>query len=228
MNSPRTTARMAGFFWLMTFVCGIVALLTSGKLVMAGDATAVANIAANEQLYVLGGAANLVATLCYLAVTLFVYELLKPVNRRMALLGVFFSLVGCAIGAFGSFLEVAPLLLLKGNYEQAEALSLFFVQLRVQAGNFSFVFFAFHCLLTGVLILKSGFIPRFIGALMVLAGIGWASFIWPPLAAALFPYNLLPGMLGEGTLTLWLLVKGVNVERWQEQAGTNHLLHAVA
>lgn len=228
MNSPKTLARTAGFFWLMTFVTGSVALMTSGALVVRNDAAATAaNILANESQFLLGGVANVVATLCYVAVTLFIYELFKPVNQRIALLAAFFSLVGCAIGAFSSFFDFAPAVLLKSGHGDADALALLAVQLRLTAGNISFVFFAVHCLLTGVLIVKSALVPRFVGALMVLAGIGWATFLWPPLATSLFPYNVLPGMLGEGTLTLWLLVMGVNVERWKEQAGTNHLQHAV-
>jgi hypothetical protein len=233
--TPRVQARTAGFFWLMTFVTGIVALLTGGRLVVERDAAVTAsNILANESLFLLGGAANLVATLCYVAVTLFLYQLFKPVNENLARLGVFFSLVGCAIGGFSGFFDFAPLLLLKNSpylsvfsVDQLEALSLLFLQLRVKAGNIGLVFFAFHCLLTGVLILKSTFVPRPVGALMVLAGLGWMTFVWPPLAASLMPYNLLPGMLGEGSLTLWLLVMGVNVEKWRDQAGTTNLQTAV-
>ena len=57
--------------------------------------------------------------------------------------------------------------------------------------------------------------PRTLGVLMMLAGLGWLTFLSPPLASALSPYNLAPGVLGEGALTLWLLVLGVNVQRWQ-------------
>jgi hypothetical protein len=80
------------------------------------------------------------------------------------------------------------------------------------------VFFGFHCLLIGYLILRSTFLPRLIGALMMFAGVGWLTCLLPPLAESLAPYNVIPGSLGEISLTVWLLVKGVNVQRWNEQA----------
>ena len=61
--------------------------------------------------------------------------------------------------------------------------------------------------------------PRILGVLMMLAGLGWLTFLWPPLAKDLAPYNLVPGMVGEGLLILWLLVFGVNEQRWKQQAG---------
>ncbi len=80
------------------------------------------------------------------------------------------------------------------------------------------VFFGFHCLLVGYLIFRSIFLPRILGVLMAFAGLGWLTFLWPPLAAYLNSYILLPGLIGEGLLTLWLLVVGVNDQRWEEQA----------
>src|ERR1700716_2417849 len=85
-----------------------------------------------------------------------------------------------------------------------------------QGSNIAFAFFGLHCLLVGCLILKSTFLPRIVGALMVCAGLGWLTFSFtsllsPPLARYLIPYIMAPGMLGEASLTLWLLVMGVNV-----------------
>jgi hypothetical protein len=80
------------------------------------------------------------------------------------------------------------------------------------------VFFGFYCLLIGYLILRSTFLPRILGALMMFGGLGWLTFLFPPLARSLSPYNMAPGILGEGLLTLWLLVMGVNTQRWMEQA----------
>ena len=173
-TSPRFKARTAGFFWLMTIVTGTVAMFARGRL---------------------GAVTNVIAGVCYIAATLLVYDLLKPVSKSLSLLAAFFSLVGCAVG----FLS------------------------RGQAG-LSFVFFGLHCLLIGILILRSSFLPRFVGALMALGGLGWlalglASLLSPPLARSLFPYIAAPGILGEASLTLWLLVVGVNVRRWNEQAG---------
>jgi hypothetical protein len=79
--------------------------------------------------------------------------------------------------------------------------------------------FGLHCVLTGYLIVRSTFLPRILGMLMVLAGLGYLIFLWPPLGDRLFfPYIVVPGVIGEGSLTLWLLVMGVNNIRWREQA----------
>jgi len=137
--------------------------------------------------------ANLIATACYIAVILLFYDLFRPVNRKVSLLAAFVGLVGCAFGALASFLP-APL------------------------GINPLVFFGFYCLLIGYLIFRSTFLPRILGVLMAIGGLGWLTFLSPSLARALSPYNLAPGMIGEGALTLWLLVKGVNAERWREQA----------
>ena len=141
----------------------------------------------------LGPAAGLIAGACYIAVTLLFYGIFKPVSRNLSLLAAFISLVGIIIG---------PLSLLH------------FVPFTINP----LVFFGFYCLLIGYLILRSTFLPRILGVLMVFAGLGWLTFLSSPLANYLFPYNFIPGLLGEGVLTLWLIVMGVNVQRWKEQA----------
>ena len=80
------------------------------------------------------------------------------------------------------------------------------------------IFFGAYCLLIGYLIFRSKFLPRVIGVLMAFAGCGWLTFLSARLASFLSPYNLIPGFIGEGSLTVWLLVKGVNVQEWREQA----------
>ena len=143
-----------------------------------------------------GVPANLAATACYVAVTLLFYFLFKPVSRTLSLLAAFVSLVGCTVGALGAF-RLAP----------------FHVN--------ALVFFGIYCILIGTLIFRSTFLPRVLGALMMLGGLGWLTFVSTTLAHALSPYNMLPGILGEGALTLWLLAFGVNVPRWNQQAGAS-------
>ena len=230
-SSPRFTARMAGFFWLMTIVTGSLALV-GDQLIVAGDAAATAaNIVAHESSFRLGLAANIVATACYLAATVFVYRLLKPVNRNVSLLAAFFSLAGCAVSGLNFVFYLAPLIVLGGaqhlgafTAEQLQALALAFLGLRAQAFYVSHVFFGLHCLLVGCLILRSNFLPRVVGALMVIAGLGWltmslANLLSPPLGHILGPYILAPGAIGEISLSLWLLAMGVNAQRWKERAG---------
>ena len=136
-TSPRVKARTAGFFWLMTFLTGGFAMFVGGRFVVSGDAAATAaNILAHESSFRLGIASNLIATACYLAATLLVYDLLKPVNRNLSLLAAFFSLVGCAVGAFTLLFQLASLLVLGGapylgvfTEEQLRALAFMFLRL---------------------------------------------------------------------------------------------------
>jgi hypothetical protein len=100
--------------------------------------------------------------------------------------------------------------------EQLQALTLMFLNLYGQCFNISFVFFGFYCLLIGYLIFRSSFLPRILGAGMALAGSGWLIFLSPALAKHVSPYN--PAAGGEVALTLWLIVAGVNAQRWKEQA----------
>ena len=217
---------MGGACWLMCFLTSIFPLMVSGRLVVPRDAAATAtNLLAHETLFRSGTAVLLISTAFYIAATLFIYEVLKPVNRSLSLLAAFFSLVGCAVGALSCIFDLAPFVLLSGaqylsvfTVEQLQALALMFLKVRPQANNIGLVFFGLHCLGVGYLILRSTFLPRIVGALMVFAGLGWLTFLSPPLANSLAPFNMMPGGIGELTLTLWLIVKGVNVQRWNEQA----------
>ena len=141
-----------------------------------------------------GLAAGLIAGALYIVVTLLSYFIFKPVNRILSLLAAIISLAGIIVGPLSLFVHAAS---------------------RISP----LVFFGFYCLLIGYLILLSTFLPRFLGVLMAIAGLGWLTFLWPPLANYLSPYVFAPGIIGEGSLTLWLIVKGVNEQRWKEQAG---------
>ena len=225
-SSPLFKAKIAGLCWLMTILTSAFAMFVGGRIIVSGDAAATAtNLLKHEAYFRWGTTALLLSTAFYVGVTLLVYELLKPVNRTVSLLAAFFSLVGCAIGALGCLFDLVPFVSLSGAHylsvftmEQMQALSLMSLEVRRQANDIGLIFFGFHCFLIGCLILKSTFLPRIIGALMVFAGLGWLTFLSPPLAKSLVPYNIFPGGLGELSLTLWFLVKGVNVQRWKEQA----------
>jgi hypothetical protein len=226
--SPRCKARIAGVFYLLNgLTYGFAMGSVRGKLVVYGDAAATAhNILAHEPLYRLGFAADLIAAVCYITVTLLLYDLFKPVNRSLSLLAAFFSLVGCAVMALCTLFHLAPLVVLGGaqylsvfKVEQLQALALMFLKLHAQASSIYMVFFGCYCLLIGYLIFRSTFMPRIVGVFMAIAGLGYLTFLSPPLANYLFPHILIPaGALGEGSLVVWLLVFGVNVQQWKEQA----------
>jgi hypothetical protein len=229
--SPRPSARITGVVYLLYFLTAVCGELFLKGIVVDGNAAATAtNILAHQTLFRLGLATGLIATACYIAVTALFYGLFKPVNRSLSLLAAFFSLVGCAILAFASLFQLAPLVVLGGGQylnvfkvEQLRALALLFLELNTQAGNICVVFFGVYCLLIGYLIFRSAFLPRILGALMALAGLGWLTFLSPPFANRLSPYNLVLGFLAELSLMLWLLVRGVNIQRWKEQASAAYV-----
>jgi hypothetical protein len=220
-------ARMIGVVYLLYFVTAIFGEFFLKGLVVSGDAAATANnILTHERLFRLGVATGLISIVFYIAVTALFYELFKPVNRSVSLLAAFFSLVGCAVLAFGSLFQFGSLIVLGGGQylsafkvEQLRAMALMFLELNAQAANIYLIFFGFYDLLIGYLIFRSAFLPRVLGVLMVIAGLGWLTFLSPPLANSLSPTNLVLGFLAELLLMLWLLVMGVNVQRWKERAG---------
>ena len=223
---PRPKARITGVVYLLYFLTAILAEVFMKGIVVSGDAAATANnIQAHEPLFRLGLGTGLIATAWYIALTALLYELFKPVNRSVSLVAAFFSLVGCAIQAFGAVFQLAPLVISGSSAdlsafkpEESQALALILFKLDSQAQTITLVFFGLYCLLIGFLIFKSTFLPRILGVLMALAGLGWLTFLAPPLANALSPYVLVLGFLAELSLMLWLLVKGVNVQRWKQQA----------
>jgi uncharacterized membrane protein YidH (DUF202 family) len=224
--SPRPKVRTTGVVYLLYFLTVISADFFVKGLVVSGDAAATANnILAHESLFRAGFAINLIATALYVAMTALFYELFKPVNKSLSLLAAFVGLVGCAIQAVSYVCYLAPFVLLRRaqylsvfTVEQLQALVLMLLKLRSQAEQIGLVFFGFFDFLIGCLILRSTFLPRILGGFMVLAGLGWLVFLSPPLANHLSHYILPLGFLAELLLMLWLLVKGVNVQRWQEQA----------
>jgi Domain of unknown function (DUF4386) len=115
------------------------------------------------------------------------------VSRSLSFVAAIFGMAGSAMGLLNS-LHLAPF----------------------RMNNL--VFFAFYCALIGALIVRSSFIPRFVGVMMVIAGPGYLTLLWPSLAHSLSPWNLIPGVIGESTLAVWLLVKGVDQQRWIEQS----------
>ena len=155
--------------------------------------------------------AKMIITLtCDTGVALILYELLKPVSRSLSLLAALFRLIFVAVMAVNSLSYFGTVVLFQNAHSSAA----------FDTGyGIAMVPFGLHCLLVGYLIFKSIFFPRILGVLMALAGLGYLTFLWPPLGSHLFfPYILIPGIVGEGSLTLWLLVMGVNVQQWKEQA----------
>jgi hypothetical protein len=198
-----------------------------GTFLVAGDAAATATtILANEPLFRACFAFALLAVAFHIAYTVIFYDLFAPVNRSVALLAAFFSVVACALQAGAALFQLAALLVLTGEgyanaipVEQAHAQALLFLNWNAQAFNIHLIFFGFWLIPTGYLIVRSTFMPRIIGVLLMLDGLGWILFLWPPLATYLYSVIAVVAAFGEIPLLVWLLVVGVNSQRWREQAG---------
>ena len=226
-TSPRLKARIAGVLYLLTILTGIFAQgFVSGRLVVDGDAAATAtNILTHRSLFELGFTVYLIEMACQIAITALFYDLLKPAGRSISLLAAFLGLAGCVIKTFSRLFYIAPLFVLGGAHylavfspEQLQALALLFLKVNDHGAAIALVFFGFYALLTGYLILRSTFLPRFLGVLSVLGGLGWLTFLNQPLGYRMFPYIAVLGILGAVALIVWLLVFGVNEQRWKEQA----------
>jgi hypothetical protein len=192
--SPRTLARIAGALYLVNIVAGAFAI---------GYVRAtVHDIQNHELLYRFSLVAHLVVTLTNIPLAMIFYELFKVVNRRLALLDMCFTLVATAIEAAG-----IPL-----------TMSLATIDYDIYT-----VFFGFDIICVGYLIFRSTFLPRAIGVLMAIDGLaylvnGFADLLAPGFAAHLVPWIQLPAPLGEGSLCLWLLIVGLDAERWRSPA----------
>ena len=228
--SPRAMARATGALFLVTIVCGIIAdALISQRLVVLGDpATTAANIVAHQSLYRLGFTIYLVEMASQIAMTVVYYFLLKPVSRPLALLMAVFSLTGCIIKTFSRLFYFAPLLLVGGaswlsefTLDQQYGLVALLLRLNDQGPVIALVFFGLAGLVEGWLVIESTFLPRFLGVISLIGGIGWLTFLWPPLGFRLFAIVAGIGILGSMASILWLLIKGVNEDRWRELAAAS-------
>jgi len=226
--SPMQLARMAGGLYLINILGGFFAIgLVPGLLVVDGNAAATAhNIQANELFYRLGIVAHIAINVTSVGLAVIFYDLFKVVNRRLALLVVFFTLVGTAVEVTSLFNQYMPLVLLNGPHstalstEQVQALAYVPITLMVASYSINSIFFGFYGIAIGCLVLRSTFLPAVIGPLLIIGALcymtyGLAYLIAPSFAAHLVPYIQLPSLVGEGSFCLWLLIAGVNNQKWE-------------
>lgn len=230
--TPRDLARIAGGLYLIIIIGGFFAIgFVPAALVVPGDAAATAhNILAHELLYRLGIAVHIIILLCNIPLAVIFYDLFKVVSRRLALLVVFFTLVGTAVEGANVLNQFAPLMLLGGGHylsvfttEQLQALAYMPLDSQTISYDIQQVIYACYLLAAGYLIFRSTFLPRILGVLLAIGGLcyliySFANMLAPGFAAHLVPYIQVPSGLAELSLCLWLLVMGVNVQRWKEQA----------
>ncbi len=226
-TSPRLKARITGVIYLLAMVTGIFAQgFVSGRLVVDGNAAATAaNILTHKNLFEWGFTAYLIEMTGQIAMTALFYDLLKPAGKSVSLVAAYLGLAGCVIKTVSRLFYIAPLFVLGGadylkvfGREQLQALALLFLKVNDRGAGIALAFFGFYAILTGYLIIKSTYLPRILGIVSVIAGAGWLTFLYPPLGYRLFFYIAPFGLLGALGLIVWLLVFGVNEQRWKEKA----------
>jgi hypothetical protein len=228
--APPTRARITGVVYLLFFLTAVLGALVAPQFAGLGGASSDAaatssSIVTHEGAVRLGWALGLISTACYVALMALFYQLFRPVSRTFALLAAFFGVMGCAITAVGSLFQIASLLVLSGSpylsvfsTDQRQALALLLLNLSTQVGAIALVFFGLFQLALGYLIFVSSFLPRVLGVLIAIAGVGWLTYLAPPLASALRTPTEVAGFIAEAALMLWLLIVGVNAQRWEERA----------
>jgi hypothetical protein len=226
--SPLRTARVAGFLYLLTVPLGIFTLLVvPSTLIVSGSAAATAaNIGAQESLFRVSIVSALIGSVIAILYVLMLYKLLKPVSRDIAGLMVVLALIGIPIAMLSELAQLGVLQLLGGadylavfTTAQLQALAYLLGVLHTQGVNISFIFAGLWLLPLGYLVFTSGFLPRILGVLLIIGGIGYLTDVF---AGFLFPEsNLKIGLftgLAEILFLLWILIRGVDVERWRKRA----------
>jgi hypothetical protein len=226
IHSPQKTARAAAFVFLIIFFLGMsTELLIRPGMIVPGDAAAtVKNIAASEALFRFSLLSDLIRLVLLMCLPLVLYRLLKPVNKTIASLMVIFALVSVPIAMLNELNHFAVLLLSShADYvsafkpDQLNSLVMFFLELR-KYGTFIPQVLSLWVLFLGYLVFKSGFLPRILGILLIISGLGYTLqavgfFLFPDIDLMIFG---LFTFIGEALFYLWLLVKGVNVEAWKK------------
>jgi hypothetical protein len=227
ISSPRLLARFIGLFHLIVIVGGVVAqgLISNRLIVFNSAATTATNILANRNLFQIGLTIFLIEMAANVATTTLFYELLRPVSKSVSLLSTGWGLTGCIIKTFARAFYIVPLFVLGGtsalssfSIEQLQSIALVLLRLNGQGANLALPFFGLEWVLRGYLITRSTYLPRWLGVLSFISGLGWLTYFYPPLGSRLFVILALIALLDAAALIFWLLVFGVNEERWKEQA----------
>ncbi len=224
---PKKTARVAGVLWFITLFSIAITAISRAPLIESGDAIATANnIMASESQFGIGFVSDLSHQVIFILYVLVLYKLLKPVNKNHASLMVIFALVGIPIAMLNMLNQLAALLLLSGadyltafQADQWGALVILFLDLYENGVHIAQIFWGLWLLPFGYLVFKSGYIPRILGILLIIAGFGYVIdvvtfFLIPNFDATVSLFT----WWGELLIALWLLIKGVNIEQWEKRA----------
>ncbi len=230
--SPLLQARIGGFLYLLIILGGLFApfaVAPSGMMLGEPSLQTLAKIQHSILSYEFGGVAQLVVYACDVSLALVFYELLKPVSKKIALLAAFFRLTFAAIASANIINHFVVSIILGGSHSldefspgQLQALAITLLKMRTLGFDIALFFFGLHCAIVGYLLYRSTYFPRILGIALAIGGLGYVANIFvrviPILAELhLFPYIMFPAGIAEMALTLWLLVRGLNVVRWSER-----------
>lgn len=238
-QSPQRYLRYAGLIYLAIIALGLFGeMYVRANLVVSSDPIATANnIAAAPLLWRAGIVGDLLMQVCDIPVIVIFYLLLRPVSNSLALMGTFVNLIQTAVLVANKLNLVVPLLLLgDAGYlanlplEQRQTLSYLAISAHGHGFGIGLVFFGFACLIKGYLIVQSVYLPKILGALFMIAGLcylinSFALLLAPSIAAMLFPFVLIPSFVGELAVSIWLIVKGVDMPQWKKRLTTTAFTH---
>jgi hypothetical protein len=224
--SINRTARLAGALYLALMPFGFFGIIyVPSVLVVPGDAaTTSRNILASEWLFRSGTVSHLISQVIFIFLVLALYRLLEPVNKSRAMLMVALALPAVPIAFLSEVNHLAALRLLANaddgafTASQAQSQLMLFLDMRENGIRLALVFWGLWLLPLGLLVFRSGFLPKLLGVLLVISGAGYVidsgTQLLSPGLATISQFTF----VGEILLTLWLLIRGVNVQRWQEVA----------
>lgn len=229
-KSPQVYARIGGGLYLLIIVLGIFSqVFVRDKIIVAGDpAATAANLKAMESLWRLGIAAEFLSLICTIALAMIYYFLLKFVSKELNLLATLFRMTAVIVQAVAVLNLVAALsplakaAVLKGFApEQLAGLTNLAIKSHVFGFGLALLFTGCTFLFHGYLIFRSGYLPKMLGVLILIAGLGYITngfvpILYPAIASQIVLVIILPVLIGETSLSLWLLIKSVNLQKWRE------------
>ena len=223
-TSVKTYCRAVGVLLILTIVGGWFGEMYVPSVIMTGDAAATAaQLRHNEGLFRLGFAAYLVEAFSDVVLAWLFYVLLRPVHRELALLSAFFGLVSMSLFAVTQMFHFsAPMFLAGSRYlmvfspDQLEAFASLFLSLYARLSGLFMLFYGAGWIIRGYLSFRSGYLPRFLGVIMVVAGVG---FVAKNITKVLTPASssdmlLAPMFLNAVVLAIWMLARGVDRDKW--------------
>jgi hypothetical protein len=231
MNSTKDTARVAGLLYLLVAITGAFSIMyIPSVFVVPGDATATAGkIKASELLFRIGIASELLSIIIFIFLVLTLYHLLKGINKKHALLMLILAVASVPASVINVVNRIAPIMLLSGAdflsvFDKHQLVALAMVFLRLHSNGMVVVssFWGLWLFPFGYLVIKSGFIPRLFGVLLMIAGtaylIGCVTALLLPVYSHTVSQLMLPLEAGELPIILWLLIRGAKVQPLEDQA----------